>query len=502
MANEAWWGIAPGLSGALEHWGWEPGEEPVRQVLPALARHGNAVIAMPPSPERAAPALAGILAAIAAAKGRALILAHPALVEPLSRVVAPLAQAAGLRSLTALATARAARALAAGVVEVLVTSPATALALHTRSALQVDAITSITLAWPEDWDADEATTLLLAETPRDAQRLILTGHPAGVTDLVERHARRALVVGFPAGDEGVASASRSVRTLAATWHDPAHAITTLLELLDPSALSVWTADRSRVATIAPALTEVARHEVVVRAVPTLPLVCCLDLPSPRDLQELGADRDVVLVLPPGTHGYASRLAPGARPLQPTGLVDRLRDRDAVLRAEVLAALERRDLDSAAYVLAPLLERHDPQAIAAACFALWRRDRGPLAAAGGTGIAQPEPARVSEERTPVGGVATAKVWVGVGRRDEATTGDLVAVLIKEVGMAREAIGRIELRETFSLVEVPNADAERVARALTGLTVRRRKLLARVDRGMPARGDRGDRGDRERPRGPRR
>jgi ATP-dependent RNA helicase DeaD len=88
---------------------------------------------------------------------------------------------------------------------------------------------------------------------------------------------------------------------------------------------------------------------------------------------------------------------------------------------------------------------------------------------------------------------------VGRRDEATTGDLVAVLIKEVGLAREAIGRIELRETFSLVEVPAGDAERVARALTGLTVRRRKLVARVDRGMPARGDRGD---RERPKGPRR
>ena len=84
------------------------------------------------------------------------------------------------------------------------------------------------------------------------------------------------------------------------------------------------------------------------------------------------------------------------------------------------------------------------------------------------------------------MARGKVWVGVGRRDDATPGDLVAVRIKEVGLSREAVGRIELRETFSLVEVPVDQADRVAQALTGLTIRRRKLVARVDRGMPARG----------------
>jgi hypothetical protein len=61
------------------------------------------------------------------------------------------------------------------------------------------------------------------------------------------------------------------------------------------------------------------------------------------------------------------------------------------------------------------------------------------------------------------------------------------------MTREAIGRIEMRETFSLVEVPTGDAERVARALSGLTVRRRKLIARVDKGMPAKSG-GTRGPR--------
>lgn len=491
MSNDGWWGIAPELSGALEQLGWQPTDDAVRQVLPALARHGNAVVAVPPSPRRALPALAGIAAAVSSARGRALILAQPALVEPTARALAPLLEAAGLRAVTAVSAARAARTITAGALDVLITSPATALALHTRSSLAIDAITSITLAWPEDWDADEAITLLLGEIPREAQRLILTGHPGGVGDLVERHARRALVVGFAADAVPPTEAPRSIRTLTATWHDPAHLVTTVLELLDPGALSVWTADDSLRAVLSGALREAPRSELVVRQLPTLEMVCCVDLPAPAELARIAAGRDVILAAPPGTQRYLSRIAPSARPLQEAGLVDRLRDRDAVLRAEVIAAMDRRDLDSAAHVIAPLFERHDPQAIAAACFALWRRDRGVV-----SGAAPPEaPPAPPPTPTPVGGVATAKIWIGVGRRDEATAGDLVAVLIKEVGLAREAIGRIELRETFSLVEVPQGDADRVARSLTGLTIRRRKLMARVDRGMPQRG-----GDR--PRGPRR
>ncbi|HKT61551.1 MAG TPA: DbpA RNA binding domain-containing protein, partial [Gemmatimonadales bacterium] len=47
------------------------------------------------------------------------------------------------------------------------------------------------------------------------------------------------------------------------------------------------------------------------------------------------------------------------------------------------------------------------------------------------------------------------------------------------------GRVELRDGFALVEVPAQDAERIATALNGTTVRRRRVTARVDRGTPAR-----------------
>jgi ATP-dependent RNA helicase DeaD len=72
-------------------------------------------------------------------------------------------------------------------------------------------------------------------------------------------------------------------------------------------------------------------------------------------------------------------------------------------------------------------------------------------------------------------------VGVGKSDGATPNDLVAVLTKEVRVAREKIGRIELRDAYSLVELPAQEAERIATALNGVTIRRKRVVARIDRG---------------------
>jgi ATP-dependent RNA helicase DeaD len=116
----------------------------------------------------------------------------------------------------------------------------------------------------------------------------------------------------------------------------------------------------------------------------------------------------------------------------------------------------------------LFERHDPAAVAAALYELWTS-----AAGSGAPAALPD--------IP----ATARVFVGVGKKDGATVNDLVAVLVKEVRLERGKIGRVELRDAFSLVEVPAQEAERVAAALNGTTIRRRRVTARVDGGGPAR-----------------
>ena len=60
-------------------------------------------------------------------------------------------------------------------------------------------------------------------------------------------------------------------------------------------------------------------------------------------------------------------------------------------------------------------------------------------------------------------------------------DIVAALTREAGVEAASIGRIEIREMFSLVEVPAAEAEEIAQKIAGRTIRRRTVNARVDRG---------------------
>ncbi len=479
--SDEWWGVEPAVTGRLIALGWTADDDAVRQVMPTIARHGNAVIAVPTSPAQAAPALAGVVAAIHASRGRAVVLTAPALVGPIGRQLGELTRDTSMQVVTATGPARAARRLADGSVDLLVASPATALGLLTRSALATDQFTSIVLCWPEDWNDDEAVTLLLADLSREAQRVILTADPERITALADRHVRRALVVPAVPVSEPAPPPPRSIRTMGTTWHNRAGAITTLLELLDPGEATIWSADRGAQAESQALSAELRSLEVVSGTdFGTAPLIICVDLPTRAQLALLGAGRDVVLMLPPGTTGYAQRIAPNARPLRLVGLVDHLRDHDATLRAEIEATIARGQLTAASYALAPLLDRHDPQAIAAACYALWRRTSGTAAVDG-----PPAEASVLDvgpaSKTAVGGIAQAKLWVGVGRRDEATVGDIVAVLVKEVGLPRESIGRIELRETFALVEVPAVSADQAAVRLTGITIRRRKVIARVDRG---------------------
>jgi len=50
----------------------------------------------------------------------------------------------------------------------------------------------------------------------------------------------------------------------------------------------------------------------------------------------------------------------------------------------------------------------------------------------------------------------------------------------VGLAKTELGRIDVRETFSVVDVAAAVADRVVKELTGVTIRGRRAMARLDR----------------------
>jgi ATP-dependent RNA helicase DeaD len=247
------------------------------------------------------------------------------------------------------------------------------------------------------------------------------------------------------------------------------ALSDLVELLDPTSLVIWTADRSAQEAIA-AATALREPEgrLVTGDAPTAQVVIAFDLPDAARLRQLQSAGEVVLLVPPGTEPYVERLASTRRPLRLPGALDAATTAAAARRAAIVRALETGQPERALLTLAPLFERHDPTAVAAALYELWTTAAGAAA-----------PAAVPD--IP----ATARVYVGIGKKDGATVNDLVAVLTKEVRVERGKIGRVELRDAFSLVEVPAQEAERVASALNGTTIRRRRVTARVDRGTPAR-----------------
>ncbi|HEX6122268.1 MAG TPA: DbpA RNA binding domain-containing protein, partial [Ktedonobacterales bacterium] len=191
-------------------------------------------------------------------------------------------------------------------------------------------------------------------------------------------------------------------------------------------------------------------------------------------------------------------------------------RRAAFREEVLGILDAGSLDPFLALVGDLADTHDPAELAAAAFkmaAQARESRRP----GYTDLwNEPEPEAIEEaapeniafqaerpERPPrergrreVAGRgfegrgprrgapegALARLFLRVGRRDGARPADLVGAIANEAGIPGDAIGDIDIYDTFSFVEVPEAEVEAVRAALNRTTIRGRApraTLARPD-----------------------
>jgi ATP-dependent RNA helicase DeaD len=456
--------LTPPIASALARLGWSADDPLVREAAPTAARGHNLVLVLPPSPAATTPALAGMLGRLGPGRG-GLVLAPAGQLDEWGRVAHAVAAGAGLRIQVAHGTARATRRLRDDTVDLLVTTPETALALQRRSALHTDRLAAVLLAWPEAWDDEEAVSPLMQDL-KDTQRLVTTSTPERADSMVERYARRALTLGSV---DAEGSPVGPVRTVTVPWSRRVAAVGELVELLDPVSLVIWTADRGPHEAIAAATALDERDtRLVTGEAPAAATVIAFDLPDPARLRQLAGAGELVLLVPPGAERYVERVAAPRRPLRLPGALEAATTAAAARRAAIVRTLETGTPDRALLTLAPLFERHDPAAVAAALYELW------TSAAGTAG-----PAALPD--IP----ATARVYVGVGKKDGATVNDLVAVLTKDVRVERGKIGRVELRDGFALVEVPAQDAERIAAALSGTTIRRRRVTARVDRGTPGR-----------------
>jgi ATP-dependent RNA helicase DeaD len=455
--------LSPSVAAAVERLGWQADQPLLREAAPTAARGHNLVLVVPPAPAYGVPALAGLLSRLGPG-ARVLLLAPPAQVAEWAATAHEVARGSGLRVEAAQGAARAGRCIREGEVDLLIAAPATALALHRRSALEADRLTAVVLAWPEQWEDAEPLTLLMADLGKEVQRILLVESLDRAGELIERYARRALTVGAPPAETPTRAPVGPVRVAAVAWERRAAALADVVELLDPGSLVVWSVDRTRQGEIERAVGATAPGVTITSGdAPRAALVVAFDPPTPERLAQLASAGEVVLLMPPGTERYLERVAAPRRPLRLPGLLDGVTAAAGARREAVVRTIETGRPEAALAVLAPLFERYDAGAVAAALYDLW--------------TSAPSAAPAAAPEAP----ATSKIFVGIGKKDGATVNDLVAVLTKEVRVERTRIGRVELKDAYALVEIPAQEAERIAGALNGTTIRRKRVTARVDRG---------------------
>jgi ATP-dependent RNA helicase DeaD len=143
------------------------------------------------------------------------------------------------------------------------------------------------------------------------------------------------------------------------------------------------------------------------------------------------------------------------------------------RDQIKRAIAEEDLDAQMLVIGPLLEEYSAAEVAAAAAALLRKRA-------------PAPAPAPQQRAPDAPPAFVKLFVSIGQRDSITARDLVGAITGEAGVTGNQVGRVEIRDTFSIVEVATEAGDKVIRALNGTSLRGRSLRVDYDRKGPPKG----------------
>ena len=455
--------LAPPVAGNLAAAGWAADHPARREAAPVAARGNNLVFFAPPGPAWAAPVLGGVISRLSTGpRGLVLGLAAEESVDEWARVAGGIALHSGIRVTAAHGTARVTRLLRSDATDLVFLTPHTALELVRRSALKMDAVDGILLLYPETWGGEDLLPGLLQDAGRDIQRIVVTAARDATAPLVERYSWKAPVVDLL---EPATAPLSQIRVASTGWRRRAETLGDLVEQHDPESVTVWAADLSDRALIEATLRTAGAEPVVTTGIPeSRSLIIAWDLPTPPMLAALAAQGEVILLVPPGAEAYLARVAPRRRAVPLGGQLERARaslDQD---RMRIRGVLDRIPDAAAFQAIAPLLERYESSAVAAALYQLWSEARKPAV----------EPAAAA----PSG---AGKLWIGIGKRDAVTPHDLVAALIKDAGVPKEAVGKVEIRESFTLVELgAGADAAAAAERLTGKTIRKRRLVARLDR----------------------
>ncbi|GGY00878.1 ATP-dependent RNA helicase DeaD [Litchfieldella qijiaojingensis] len=167
-------------------------------------------------------------------------------------------------------------------------------------------------------------------------------------------------------------------------------------------------------------------------------------------------------------------------------------RDEVFRERVVGALTAGTDEQRSLVERLVADGHDPLELACAFATIARADEAPIgrlpsprAERTERGPREGKPRR-SEDRGPSEGMT--RYRVAVGHKDGVKPGQLVGALANEGGIEGNRIGRIDIRNAFSVVELPSSLPTSVLAKMARARVAGRALEISEDRGVPERAPR--------------
>lgn len=398
--------------------------------------------------------------------------------------------------LAATSTARAARLAGLRTPHILVGPDAVLLELVASAAVKLATARMVCVAWIDELLAragSAALETLMAEVPKDAARTIVTASVTPeVEALLERYARRArrVVAHTPELREPTPMSYVTV--------SPQSRLGTLRRVLDvvnPASALIFVRNAEMESAVRALLQSLGYSEgddirAGRTAAPNTELVVLFDLPATHEeLREAAgtAGRTIALVQPRQLTSLRALSAGGAVvPYALPETASRARERESRLRAELRDVLVRSSVERELLALEPLLDDYDGVEIAAAALRLLEdereraKERDRMAAS-----ARPADAPASISRTRDAG-SMIRLFVNVGSRDNARPGDLMGAIANQAGLASGDVGKIDIRESHSIVEVAAAVADTVIERVSGAMIRGRRAIIRRDEERPPRG----------------
>jgi ATP-dependent RNA helicase DeaD len=506
----------------------EIGERPSGQT----GRHQNLVYTLPHTTESIAEFLTPVLTRVDLATGGTQVVvvtrdAETALT--ISETVLRLTGPTGIEVVPVTSASRAARIFNTRPVLAVAGSAAELGGLVRASLLKVDAVKTVVLAWADDILEDgpesvAALEALLSELGEASRVIVVRKVTPVIENLVERYARRARQVGAAEVEAPQMPENYElpiVRHITVTPSARPAALRRLLDDLNPPSAVIVARDTPSVEAAKQTLRTLGYHDDdpnfrVTQSDfggPAHAVIFFQPPVTPAELQRAAQAKPVQIVVlaRPGEIAWLRELTGGRLgPLNLAGPERRAHDREAAVRQELRAVLDRGVPPREIIALEPLLEEFDASELAAAALYLLERERAQrrAAAENAAPAAKPRPAADGDRPgAPTGGMT--RLFMTIGTRDGVKVGDLMGVIAGEGGIAGDHVGKIDLRESHALVEVADADAAGVIARVNGAMIRGRRVVVRGerdkeerDRSASPRGDRPpgrgalDRGSRDR------